>query len=591
MTEPAGPAFGRALRHFQAARARADLEQIAAKLRRQSVDLLPFEEVRRQIKGTVGDKAQLQEIPVDAIVGSVGRYHDFTRSFLPRKSQSGSRWANIELAFGEGKLPPIQVYQVGDAYFVLDGNHRVSVARDRGAGHIEAYVTPIKTRVGLSPDDDLDDILVKAELADFFEATELDQTRPDVDFTVTAPGRYVDFLHDIHQHEHPVGAGPGEGQPHQTSDLPAAAAKWCDSVYLPVIAEIERAGVLRAFPGRTAADLYAWLIRYRGEVEEVLGWQPDAQLALAKFVERYSPAPAYVLERAGQRLREQLLPGLLEGGPEPGRWRDHWRQTHRDDRLFSSILAGVDGTDRGWEAVEQAWRIALREEGRVHGLHVVALAVQTDDARARALRDEFDRRRVRVGVPGRLSIEQGTVEDRLVNRARWFDLTVLPLNHPPGDSSLARLGNGLRALLHHTPNPVLVVPDQAVDFSHALLAYDGSPKAQEALFVAAYLADRWNLRLTLTGVVGVRGVTTNTLYEAVDYLLSAGVPHAVVTLGAGSNSAASVGAALTHALDASQADLLIMGSYRRGPLREAVAGSAVDEILRRTESVPVLFCR
>jgi hypothetical protein len=91
------------------------------------------------------------EIPLDAIAGSVGRYADFTRSFLPRRESAQERWTRVRAAFDRVQdIPPITVFQIGDSYFVLDGNHRVSVARSLGATHIPAHVTVVESRVPLS---------------------------------------------------------------------------------------------------------------------------------------------------------------------------------------------------------------------------------------------------------------------------------------------------------------------------------------------------------------------------------------------------------------------------------------------------------
>ena len=566
------------------------MERIVARLRGRSADLIPFEEVRRYLGEPDDRRSELRKIPIDSIIGSVGRYKDFTRSFLPRDNQISGRWTGVDAASAVKKLPPVHLYQVGDAYFVQDGNHRVSVARERGATEIDAYVTEVPTPVPLSPQDDINDFLLKAERAEFLALTGLDQARPDSDFAVTEFGAYQDLLHDIGLHWDEMG-GTVDEQRDEAVIAACVVLDWYDAIYRPAVAEIERRGMLREFPGRTTTDLYAWLIRYRGEVEQVLGWQPEADLALDKLIERYSPMPSRMLGRARRRIRESMVPGLLERGPGAGRWREYWAATHRDDRLFSSILVGVDGTQRGWDAADQAWFVAQREDGRVHGLHVVDLKVQTNDAKAQALQSEFVRRSGQSDVPGRISVEQGTVEDKIIDRARWADLVVLPLSHPPAGGGLARLGNGFRSLLHRCPRPLLAVPGAPVAFQHALLAYDGSRKADEALFVAAYLAVEWGLRLTVTGIVGARGVTTHTLHQAVDYLLEGGVPHAVVTLGARADNPASVGSAITHALQISGADLLIMGSYGKAPLFGLVAGSAVDEVLRQSEAVPILFCR
>jgi hypothetical protein len=74
-------------------------------------------------------------------------------------------------------LPPIEVYQIGDAYFILDGHHRASVARETGNQYIQAYVRPVRTRVPLSPTDQIEDIILKPSTA-FLNQTRLDELRP-----------------------------------------------------------------------------------------------------------------------------------------------------------------------------------------------------------------------------------------------------------------------------------------------------------------------------------------------------------------------------------------------------------------------------
>ncbi len=169
----------------------AALKQVNARLRGKPTDLLPFEEVRQILKASGEEQRGLQTIPLDSIVGSVGRYTDFTRDFFPRRDTVASRWVRLRASIREkGQLRPIQVYQIGEVYFVLDGNHRVSVARERGANEIQAYVTEIQTKINITPETDLDDLILKAETADFFEKTRLELTCPQRDLKITAPGQY-----------------------------------------------------------------------------------------------------------------------------------------------------------------------------------------------------------------------------------------------------------------------------------------------------------------------------------------------------------------------------------------------------------------
>jgi hypothetical protein len=124
------------------ARARREVfrQRLVCALKRCPFDLVPFEEVRQRLRLAHRICRGLQEIDLECIQGSVGRYRDFTSAFLPRQRHLRQRWERVQLMIATQGLPPIEVYQVGEAYFVLDGNHRVSVARQMGLKMIEAYV-------------------------------------------------------------------------------------------------------------------------------------------------------------------------------------------------------------------------------------------------------------------------------------------------------------------------------------------------------------------------------------------------------------------------------------------------------------------
>src|SRR5262245_23576619 len=109
-----------AARDFQRARKRAAMRDLIGRLTGRTSELLAFEDVRRKLRATVSPRRQLRDIPLDAIVGSVGRATDFTRDFLPRNESNVERWARVKAAVvsPEG-VPPIEVYQIGATYFVL----------------------------------------------------------------------------------------------------------------------------------------------------------------------------------------------------------------------------------------------------------------------------------------------------------------------------------------------------------------------------------------------------------------------------------------------------------------------------------------
>ncbi len=567
-----------AVRDYQAARRRAAVEVVLSRLRGKSVDLLSFEEVSRKLKGLGRLKRGLFDIPLDAIVGSVGRYDDFTRSFLPLKEVDEQRWARVKVGVeGSIGLPPIEVYKIGESYFVSDGHHRVSVAREVGATHIQAYVIEVPTRVSIGPEVTPEELIVKEELTRFLERTRLDVLRPNSDFSVTCAGCARQLEEHIHVHRHYMGL-------EQKREIPfeEAACHWHDEVYCPIAEIIEARGVLESFPGRTTADLYLWISKHREELREDLGWGIDLEEAVTDLAEREGHR-AGIGSRVLGELREAATPDSLESGPRPGTWRKGEVEPRRAEQLFPRVLAAVRGDGAGWQAVEWALEVAKRERGILRGLHVVPESADQEHEAIQRIREEFDSRCQAAGVAGELAIEQGTPADRIIERSRWADLLVVRLAHPPGEGPRARLGSGFRELIQRSGRPLLAVPRGMCAPKRALLAYDGSPRACEALFIAIYLRGVWDMELEVLTVEEPGRRSDRAQREAERFLAERGLSADFA------RERGKVGEAILGRAQASQADLILMGGYGRGPFTEIVLGSNVDVVLRGT-SLPVLFC-
>ncbi len=305
MVDDRGPPGTRsaALAEFDRARRRAFMEEILSILGRRSPDLLPFEEVRNRLRLRNRAYRGLQDVPLSKIVGSLGRYEDFTRTFLPRRSTDRERWAKVDqLTRWGGGLPPVELYKVGDAYFVKDGNHRVSVARAAGAPTIEAHVWEYQTKVPLTPDVDVDDLIIKQEYLDFLERTHLDELRPDQNIEFTNPGSYRELEEHIDTHRYFLGLERGGEVPYQE-----AVTSWYDNVYRPAVEAIRRHRVLEAFPGRTEADLYLWVMRHLYFLRERYGPLADAEMAAKDLAEQHPRAPVHKAVQALRRKVQQIV--------------------------------------------------------------------------------------------------------------------------------------------------------------------------------------------------------------------------------------------------------------------------------------------
>lgn len=571
-----------ALNHFRQARRQAHLEQLLGRLSGVSAGLLSYEDVRQKLRGQDTARRSLREVPLAAIVGSVGRYADFTRSFLPLRESDENRWAQVELGMtGLTGLPPIEVYQIGGVFFVQDGNHRVSVARRLGATSIEAYVTEIETKVPLAPHVRPDELILKAETAEFLARTRLDELRPEADLRVTETGRYPEILRHIEMHHQWLSLSP------QRSGAPTfeeAAADWYDSVYLPIAEASDRLGILREFPGRTSLDLYVWIMRHREALTAGLTWDVSAEAAARDLAARHSRRPGRRVSRMTGRLLESVVPDALEAGPPSGAWRKS-RPEQAEQSLFGDILVPVTGREEHWYALSQALHIAGREGGRVLGLHVVRSQRQLASPEVQAISAEFHRRCAGQEIPVQFAVDVGPVARMICERSWWADLVVVRLIRPPAPERLARLTSGFRTMLRRCGGPLLVVPRSVYALDRLLLAYNGQPKSLEALFLAAYLASRWQKPLT---VVAVREQNPDQgallLSDARRYLESQGVDAAYVA------EAGPVVEGIHAAAAAAAADLIIMGGYGQSPLVEIAGDSIVNKMLRSSH-LPLLVCR
>jgi nucleotide-binding universal stress UspA family protein len=569
-----------AIQDFHEARRKAALERILSRLTGRSADLLSYEDVRQKLHAVEVPRQELREIPLEAIVGSVGRYHDFTRSFLPKLQSSGQRWARVKsVSEGAAGHEPIEVYQIGGAYFVKDGNHRVSVARQSDAGTIQAYVTPVETAVPLEADVQPDDLILKAEYADFLESTHLRHLRQGADLALTVPGEYARLEEHIRVHRYFMGLDQRREIPY-----PEAVAHWYDHVYQPVAEVIRERGLLRDFPDRTEADLYLWVSEHRSALEDEFGLLIDTSEAAQDLAQRFSPRLRRLVERVRESVLDALTPDELARGPDPGRWRLERVEARPSDRLFPEILVAFSGDDSGWLALEQALIVAGREGSAVHGLQVVPRSMDLAGERSSQLEGRFRERLNANGVQGELRITHGRISRRLCEYARWTDLVTLKLEHPPGASLLPRLGSGFRTLLRNCSRPALVVPGQPSPMTHGLLAFDGSDRATEALYVSAYLSCEWGMRLSVVSVQENGGDRGAALEAALDYLNKRGLEA----------SSRLLTGPVTWAIQdhASQigADLILLGGYGANPVREAVVGSTVEGLLRESK-VPLLICR
>ena len=547
--------FQRAIHDFQSARQKAAIQEVLARITGKSTQLLSYDEVADKLKLRARTERGIQHIPLNAIVGSVGRDTDFTRAFLPRRAVNQQRWANVKTAMEDGAgLPPIEVYKVGEVYFVIDGNHRVSIARQEGATTIEARVIEVRTNIPLTPDVQPDDLIIKAEYADFLDATKITDLRPNVDLSVSIPGQYEKLMSQIYLQKFIM----VEDQKLDAS-LQNAVEAWYDNVYIPLAEIIRDRGLLRLFPNRTITDLYIWISENRTALEKELGWEIQSDVAATDLI--------------------------LEGSSrsEPGSWRKARTATRYTDHLFMDILVPLSGDLESWDALEQAILIAQRESAKILGLHVVDSKEKVNSSNALEVQSQFRQRCANENVNGNLIIESGDITRKISERATMTDLIILKIVHPPM-GGISTLRSPFRTILLNSSRPLVGVPGKATEFKRAVLAYDGSDRSKEALFVATYLAELWKTELIVFTAVDGTKVKADTQDYVRRYLDIHEVEADYILNEGGAMDS------LKKTADEHGADLLLMGSHGGSLMQQVFVGSALDYILRES-GIPVFICR
>jgi hypothetical protein len=262
--------------------------------------LIPFDEVSRRLALSRRSYLGLQEIAIDRIVGSVDRSADFRRDFRPQRRLSRSRLANLREASPDGVMPAITVFEVGGAYFVEDGHHRVALARERGADYIDAEVTRLETRYEISPDIDVAQLIHTEQQRKLLEASGLSQAAPEAVIEFTFVDGYTQLAEIINAHGYELARRVGElPTPEQV------AADWYETVYRPGLDAVRRAGLpeLYASWNPTDADLFLWVYKLRRDLRgQDAAIDFDAAATHARGVKQHERSRRQVLREGSRPL-------------------------------------------------------------------------------------------------------------------------------------------------------------------------------------------------------------------------------------------------------------------------------------------------
>lgn len=233
--------------------------------------LLSVDEVKDRIHVFEQAYVGVRPIAVADVVGTVDRTREFDKDFLPKSPDVRERWKRVEKAFPQGEFPPIVVYQIEDSFFVVDGHHRVAIAKQRKQEFIDAEITRLRSRITFSKDMDLGNLIHAEQQMIFMESSGLARARPEAVIECSLPPGYLELYELIELHAYHLSHERGE-----LVGMEEASGDWYDTLYLPTVSTIRSERLDEAFPEATDADLYLYAYQRRRSLFPERGDMPIA---------------------------------------------------------------------------------------------------------------------------------------------------------------------------------------------------------------------------------------------------------------------------------------------------------------------------
>ena len=230
-------------------------------------------------------------IPIDKIIGSLGRYLDFSETLLPKRTDGSSRYEYIKSLMEKGvNLAPIQVYQMLDNYFIIDGHHRVAVAKNEfKAKYIDAEVIEIRFNFELSKDknyifdsESTKKFLIKLEENAFQKATMLNNKILIYPLKVTELKSYTVLNQEILDFKQNYNNGELSKR-----SMMFVSYKWYAERFLPAVKLITQEKILSKFANRTYTDLYVWIQKHKYFLSQQAGHDVGFDFTAHDFMEKY----------------------------------------------------------------------------------------------------------------------------------------------------------------------------------------------------------------------------------------------------------------------------------------------------------------
>jgi hypothetical protein len=237
-------------------------------------DLLALDEATERLRPFARRYVGIRPIRVDSVVGTDSRVGDFDRDFRARRRDVRERRRRVAAAFPDGNFPPILAYKLGDAYFVIDGHHRVALARQQRREFIDAEVTELTARWHLPADADPFELVHAEQERLFMAESGLADVRPDLRLRFSRAVGYRQLLETIKLHGYGLVVDEG-----RALDRSGIALDWYSRVYLPTVELVHDVRLDEICPGATDSDRFLWVHERRHELALDRGAEPLPDVA------------------------------------------------------------------------------------------------------------------------------------------------------------------------------------------------------------------------------------------------------------------------------------------------------------------------
>ncbi|MHC1770847.1 MAG: universal stress protein [Flexilinea sp.] len=572
--------ISRAEFEFNRAKRAADWQSAVGIITGKKFNLVDYNDVRSRLSNTSNLPIVQKEIPIKSIVGTVSRNTDFTRTFLPKMAHDKERWVKVKVANeSQEGVPPIEVYQIGEVYFVLDGHHRVSVMKSIGAEFISANVRIINTEVPLEPTDSPEDIIVKTERDSFLRNTHIDKLLPDESFELKHPGEYPELLEHIAVHRYFMGLD-------LKRDITAdeSVIDWFDHVYMPVIEIVRTREMLQGFPDKTETELYLWIENNKAELTDAFGEEIRTTAVAWNLEDRYAVRKRSLRNKIWRNLFIWLTPNLSDWGVRTGDWRKEILNNDLSP-LIKRMMITVNDLDKDKEYLRSGIRFSKKYHAWVGIVHVVKRPTMIQSEWMRKYEEEINRMLDEEGVKGKFFPLSGILLKIVSERAFWSDISLFKLKYRPPVKKMKISESGWGSIISRVPGPIFVVPDKIPEnIQNVVLGFSQSPKAREAMYFADALSKSSGCKITVVISGTDEQKRQSAKQEIQSYYARSNVNAEFLICDKTPEKA------ILETTETINADLIIMGGYTRSLSQRIFKDSTTDKVLTATK-IPLIICK